>query len=78
MVNIIFRVRPYVREPRRRQQRHLPRPGAVQPEQPQPAVPVHVPRGAGAARAGRVQEDLRPSREATRVSHRIAFNTLYK
>ena len=61
------RVRPYVRESRRLQQRHLPSAGAAQPEQPQPPVSLHVPSGARPARAGRVPH-LRPARETTRVS----------
>lgn len=66
------RVRPHVREPQRCEQRDVPRAGAGEPQQPQPAVPVHVPRRTRPAGPRRVAH-LRSTGKTTRVRHLFTF-----
>lgn len=70
-------MRPHIRESRRHEQRHVPRSRAVEPQQPNAPVPVHLPRGAGAASAGRVPQ-LRPAGQAARVRPTLYLDKLYQ
>lgn len=66
------RVRPHVREPRRREQRDFHSSRTVQSREPLAAVPLHVPSGAGAARARPIPH-LRLAGQAARVCATLLY-----